>query len=46
MTNKQFKSLVKKYKGWIETDVDEGYVVYFPSVYHREQFEKELNKAR
>ena len=36
MTYKTFKALVKKHKGWIE-----GGVAYFPSVWNREQFEKD-----
>ena len=36
MKLKDFKKLVRKWSGWIE-----GNMAYFPSVWHREQFQKE-----
>lgn len=41
MTNKEkgqkLAKVIKKYDGWIEN----GEVIRFPSVWHKEQFEKE-----
>ena len=37
MAFRDFKKLVRKYRGWIEGDI-----ARFPSVYLKEQFEKEF----
>ncbi len=36
MTYKEFKKLIEKHSGWLEDEV-----ARFPSVWHKEQFEKE-----
>ena len=37
-----FENLVAIHKGWIEDDGEDG-VARFPSVWHKEQFEKAIN---
>lgn len=39
MTSKNFRRLVKKWNGWIV-----GGIAYFPTVWHREQFEREATQ--
>lgn len=40
MNNREFKALVTKHKGWIEHGKEEK-IARFPSVFNKEQFEKE-----
>lgn len=39
--SKRIRALVRKYHGWLERCADGDWVAYFPSVWHREQFERE-----
>jgi len=38
-----YVALIQKHQGWLEPAGRDEWVAHFPSVWHREQFEREAN---